>query len=382
MRITDVRSYALSAPLREAFFFSQPGTVHRRSTMLVEVLTDEGVSGFGEALCNGLQPPDIAKATVDSVLREMYLGQDPFDVGVLHQYAANRLRDYGRQGATMGALSAVDIAVWDVLGKALGRPVHQLLGGAYRTVLTPYATGFYRTGRTVRDDLVAEAVRHRDAGFSAMKVKLGFGVRDDVATLRAIRAAVGDDVRLMADANHAYNAGVARQLLRGCEEVDLYWLEEPIPPEDLTGYAELRAMGSSVMIAMGEGECGAAGAWPVAATKAADVFQPDIAVAGGFTALRDMAVIVQAAGMLVNPHVWGTAVGLAASIQMLAAIAPNPISRGQAEPMLEYDASDHPFRRDLVHESIALVDGVVPVPDRPGIGVTVDRAVLDRYTTA
>ena len=122
----------------------------------------------------------------------------------------------------------------------------------------------------------------------------------------------------MADANHAYNAGVARQLLRGCEQVDLYWLEEPIPPEDLTADAELH-----------------------------------IAVAGGFTALRDMVVIAQAAGMLVNPHVWGTAVGLAASIQMLATIAPNPVSRGQAEPMLEYDASDHPFRRPRarVHRS-------------------------------
>lgn len=163
MKITDVRSYALSAPLDEPFFFSQPGAVHRRSTLLVEVLTDEGVGGFGEALCNGLQPPDIARAPVDSVLREMYVGQDPFDVGVLHQYAANRLRDYGRQGATMGALSAVDIAVWDVLGKSLGKPVHQLLGGAYRTVLTPYATGFYRTRRPVRDDLAAEAVRHRQA---------------------------------------------------------------------------------------------------------------------------------------------------------------------------------------------------------------------------
>lgn len=380
MRITEVRSYVLSAPLEEPFFFSQPGTVTRRSTVLVEVVTDDGTSGFGESLCNGLQPPDIAKATVDSVLREMYVGRDPFDVAVLHQEATNRLRDYGRQGAPMGAVSAVDIAVWDVLGKALGKPVHQLLGGAHRTELTPYATGFYRTAATQRDDLVAEALRHRDAGFTAMKVKLGFGLEDDLATLRAIRAAVGDDVRLMADANHAYNAGIARRLVRGCEDVDLYWLEEPIPPEDLAGYAELRAMGSSVLIAMGEGECGVAGAWSVAAARAADVFQPDLAVAGGFTALRDMTVVAQAAGMLVNPHVWGTAVGLAASVQMLATIAPNPSSRGQAEPMLEYDASDHPFRRGLVHEPISLVAGVVPVPHRPGIGVSVDRAVLERYT--
>ena len=377
----EVRSYVLSAPLQESFFFSQPGMVDRRSTVLVEVVTDEGLSGFGESLCNGLQPPDIARATVDSVLRDMYLGRDPFDVAVLHQQAANRLRDYGRQGAPMGALSAVDIAVWDVLGQAVGKPVHQLLGGAHRTELRPYATGFYRTEETVRDDLVAEALRHRDAGFGAMKVKLGFGLEDDLATLRAVREAVGDEVRLMADANHAYNASVARRLLRGCEEVGLHWLEEPVLPEDLTGYAELRAMGSPVLLAMGEGECGTAGAWAVAAARAADVFQPDIAVAGGFTALRDMTVVAQAAGMLVNPHVWGTAIGLAASVQFLATVPPNPISRGQWEPMLEYDSSDHPFRRDLVHEPVDLVDGLVPVPDRPGLGVTVDRDVLDDHRT-
>lgn len=222
-------------------------------------------------------------------------------------------------------------------------------------------------------------MRHLDAGFTAMKVKIGFGIDDDLATLAAIRDVVGGEVRLMADANHAYNASVARRLVRGCEEQDVYWLEEPILPEDLQGYAELRGLGSSVLIAMGEGECGTAGAWAVAASRAADVFQPDIAVAGGFTALRDMAAIARAAGMSVNPHVWGSAIGLAASIQMLATLPPNPISRGETEPMLEYDSSDHPFRRELVTEPITLVGGIVPVPDRPGIGVTVDRSVLNRY---
>jgi D-galactarolactone cycloisomerase len=376
-----VRSYVLSALLEESFFFAQPGTVDRRSTVLVEVVTDEGLSGFGEALCNGLQPPGIARATVDDVLTPMYVGRDPFDVSVLYQQATNRLRDYGRQGAPMGAVSAVDIAVWDVLGQALGRPVHQLLGGAHRHSVVPYATGFYRTASSSRADLVAEAVRYRDAGFTAMKVKIGFGVDDDIATLRAIREAVGPDIRLMADANHAYNAAVARRLVRGCDEVDLYWLEEPIDPEDLAGYADLRAMGPNVMIAMGEGECGAAGAWSVAQARAADVFQPDIAVTGGFSAMREIVPIAHSAGMLVNPHVWGTAVGLAASVQLLASLPPNPISRGQAEPMLEYDSSDHPFRRELVRDAITLVDGVVPVPTTPGLGVTVDRDVLDRYTT-
>jgi len=348
--------------------------------VLVEVVTDSGVSGFGESLCNGLQPPDIANATINSVLREMYLGRDPFDVAVVYQQATNRLRDYGRQGAPIGAVSAIDIAVWDVLGKALNKPVYKLLGGAHRTHVVPYATGFYRNEGTTRDDLVAEALRDRDDGFTGMKVKIGFGIAEDIATLRAIRDAVGPDIRLMADANHAYNASVARKLLRACEEVDLYWLEEPIPSEDVAGYAELRATGSSVLIATGEGECGANGVWPFAAARAVDVFQPDIAVTGGFSAMRDIIPIAHAAGMMVNPHVWGTAIGLAASLQIMAALPPNPISRGQTEPLLEYDTSNHPFRNELVCEPITMKDGLVAIPDGPGIGVTINRDFLDRQT--
>jgi D-galactarolactone cycloisomerase len=382
MSIAEVRSYALSSPLEEAFHFSQPGSVTRRSTVLVEVVDDDGRSGWGEALCHGLQPPGIAKATVDEVLRELYVGRDPHDVAVLHHVATNRLRDFGRDGAVMSAVSAVDIAVWDLLGRVLDLPLHRLLGGAHRSRLVPYATGFYRTATTSLADLVEEARRHQRAGFSAMKVKVGFGVDEDLATLAAIRDAVGDDVLLMADANHAYNGAVARRLVRGCDEVGLHWLEEPIPPEDLVGYGELRAMGSDVLIAMGESECGARGTWPVARARAADVYQPDLAVTGGFTAMRELVPIAHAAGMLVNPHVWGTAVGLAASVQLLATLPPNPISRGQAEPLLEYDSSDHPFRRRLVDEPIVVADGVVEVPDAPGIGVRVDRDVLDDHRIA
>lgn len=382
MIITDVRSYALSTPLEEGFYFSQPGLVTRRSTVLVEVVSEDGISGWGEALCNGLQPPGIAKATVDELLREMYVGRDPFDVAVLYHEATNRLRDFGRQGAPMGAVSAVDVAVWDLLGRVLDRPVHQLLGGAHRRALVPYATGFYRAETTSIADLVEEARGHHRVGFTAMKVKIGFGVDEDLATLAAIREAVGPEVTLMADANHAYNAAVARRLVRGCDEVGLYWLEEPIPPEDLDGYVELRSLGCDVLIAMGEGECGALGTWPIARTRAADVFQPDLAVTGGYTAMRELVPIAHAAGMLVNPHVWGTAVGLAASVQLLASLPPNPLSRGLTEPLLEYDSSDHPFRVRLVDDPIAINEGLVTVPDGPGIGVRVDRDVLDDHRVA
>lgn len=379
MKIRDVITYLLSAPLDGGFHFSQPGTVTRRSTVLVEVRTDTDVSGFGEALCHGLQPPEIARATIDTVLRDMLLDHDVAHVAVFSEYASNRLRDYGRQGATHAALSAVDIALWDVLGKQAGKPVHELLGGAFRHRVRPYVTGFYRDETTTVDDLVEEARRHREQGFSHMKVKVGFGIEEDLAVLRAITSAVGPQARVMADANHAYDVGLARRLLRGCDELGVHWLEEPIVPEDIQGYAELRALGTNVLVAAGESECGAAGFWPWARARALDVFQPDLAVTGGFTAMRQIVAIAQAAGILVNPHVWGTAVGLAASLQAIAALPPNPPSRGTAEPLLEYDSSSHPFRQQLTTEQIAVRDGLVDIPHRPGIGVTVNREFLHEH---
>lgn len=379
MKIVDVRGYPLAAPLAEPFNFSQHGVVTQRASLVVELVTDSGISGFGEAMCNGLQPPELAKAALDHVVRPLAMGSELDDIAVLHELIANRLRDFGRQGAPMAALSGFDIAAWDALGKHRGLPVHRLLGGAFRREVLPYATGFYRSDQRDVEDLVEEAHGHVAAGFTAFKVKIGFGLSPDLALLARIRDAVGPEIRIMADANHAYDAGTARRLTLGCADLDVYWLEEPILPEDVHGMRALRDLGTSVLIAAGEGECGLQAFMPWLRHFAVDVLQPDLAFTGGFTALRQIAWAAHASGTLVNPHVWGTAIGLAASLQAIAALPQTPPSRGAAEPMLEYDSSSHPFRRDLVTERFELDNGVVSVPDRPGIGVTVDRELLARY---
>lgn len=379
--ITAVNTYALSAEVPEPFFFAQFGTVRRRSTMVVEVVTSEGVSGFGEALCNGHQPAEIAQATVESSLRDLLLGREVMDTAVLYEEGYNLTKDFGMKGAVMGALSAVDIALWDAKGQLLGLPVHALLGGAHRTSLAPYATGFYRVPDGRYPAMLAEeAQRHLGNGFTAMKVKIGFGLADDVASIAAVREAVGPDVRIMADANHAYNAGSARRLVRELDELDVHWLEEPISPEDLDGYRSLVDMGPKLLLAAGENEFSRHGFWPWATARAVDVLQPDLAAAGGFTGLGQIQTLALSAGLALNPHVWGSAIGLAAAIQFLATIPPVPISRAGQEPMLEFDQSSHPFRRELVAEDFGLVDGRVPVPTRPGLGITVDRDVLRRYS--
>jgi D-galactarolactone cycloisomerase len=379
MRITDIRTWALESPLAEPFAFSQ-GWVRKRSATIVEVMTDAGVSGFGEALCQGLQPPQIAAAAIESALAPLVVGEDPRRPEVLWHRMYNQSRDYGMRGALIAAISAIDIALWDLVGKSLGQPIHALLGGAFRSRIQPYATGFYRLeGRGEAKRLADEAERHHRNGFRAMKVKLGFGVDDDLAVMRAIRDALGDaPVTLMIDTNHAYGVADAIRLGRALDDYRLRWYEEPVVQEDIDGYREVRrAVGCP--IAGGENAFTLFGFRELASARAVDVAQPDIAAAGGFTACRHIAAIAHAHGIAVNPHVWGSAIGQAASLHLIASLPVAHPSLFASEPIFEYDQSAHPFRRDLVASPIEMRDGWIDVPGGPGLGVEVNRDVLERY---
>ena len=378
MKITDVRTYVLSTPLDEPFAFSM-GWVKRRSTMIVEVLTDEGVTGWGESLCHGLQPPEIAQTIVQVALKPILVGQDPFDVDVLWERMYNLTRPYGQKGAVPNAISGVDIAIWDCLGRALGKPVHKLLGGAYRTEIQPYATGFYRVeGKSYPADAIAEARRHLKNGFTAMKLKIGFGVEEDIDYVLRVREAIGPGPRLMVDANHAYNVGAARRLLKAIEPAGIHWFEEPISPEDIDGYRELKNL-TSIYLAAGENEFTKIGFREWISRRAVDILQPDLCSAGGFTECRKISALAQAWHMPLIPHVWASGIGLAASLQFLATLPPAPLALHPIEPMLEYDQSSHPFRQDLIFGAITMQDGKVQIPDRPGIGVEINREIIERY---
>lgn len=381
MRITDIKTHVLSTPLDVEFAFSM-GWVHRRSTMIVELLTDEGITGWGESLCHGLQPPDIAATIVHSALKPLVVGEDPFDVDVLWERMYNRTRPFGQKGAVPNAISAIDIAIWDCLGRALNKPIHKLLGGAYRTEVQPYATGFYRRpGVKYPDDAIDEARRHMSKGFSAMKLKIGFGVEDDIHYVRSVREAIGPEPLLMVDANHAYSVGAARRLLKAFEPARIHWFEEPISPEDIDGYKELKNL-TDVYLAAGENEFTKIGFREWISRRAVDILQPDICSAGGFTECRKIAALAQAWHTPIIPHVWASGIGLAASLQWLATLPPAPLALKPIEPMLEYDQSTHPFRQDLIFGAITMQGGTVRIPDGPGLGVEIDRRVLERYKSA
>lgn len=379
MKITDIHIHVLKSPLTEPFAFSQ-GWVKQRCATLVEVLTDEGISGWGEAFAQGLEPPEIAATVIDKALRPLVLGADPLDIEVLWHRMYHMTRDYGRKGSVVSGISAIDIALWDIAGKFHQLPVYKLLGGAFRTRVQPYATGFYRIrGQGEGQRLGEEAIRHFEAGFSLMKVKLGYGVNDDITVMQEIgRAIQGKPVTLMIDTNHAYGRADALRLGRALEDYNLRWYEEPVVPEDIQGYVEMRHK-LTMPIAGGENEHTLYGFREFLGAGAVDIAQPDLGSCGGISAGRHIIALAQSHGVQVNPHVWGSAIAQAASLQLIAALPVTHHSLFAQEPVLEYDRSSHPFRQQLVAEPVEQAGGWVEIPSRPGLGVDVDRAVLEKY---
>ncbi|RGX55773.1 mandelate racemase/muconate lactonizing enzyme family protein [Anaerotruncus sp. AF02-27] len=378
MKIREVKAHIIQAPLEEPFAFSQ-GWVYNRSSMIVEVICADGESGFGECLCHGMQPPQIAAAFIQNCFAPRMVGRDLFDVEVLWEELYNISRPFGQQGAAVNALSGVDIALWDAIGKQLGQPVCNLIGGKFRDKVQAYATGFYRKqGRSYPEEAIREVAGYIEKGFRGMKLKTGFGAQEDIGYIRAVREAVGNEILLMADFNCAYNQAVARRILLELQESRLEFFEELLAPEDMEGYAAIRNLTPSY-IAAGENIFGKIAYKQWLEKGALDIYQPDLCSSGGFTECKKIAALTQAYNAMLIPHVWGSGVGLAASLQFIATLPAAPLCMKPKEPMLEYDQSSHPFRLDLINDGVVFRNGFVEVPNAPGIGVEINREVLKKY---
>src|SRR5512145_1410348 len=380
MKITNVRAHVLRSQLPQPFAFSQ-GWVSSRGATLVEVETDEGITGWGEALCQGLQPPEIARSTIEHALKHLVIGQDPLQPEVLWHRMYHHTRDYGQKGAVIGAISGIDIALWDIAGKARREPVARLLGGMFRTRIEAYATGFYRIeGQGEAARLAQEAEGHIAKGFRALKIKLGFGIDDDLAVMKELQF-VSRNREVMIDVNHAYGVADAIRLGRELEAMGwrLRWYEEPVVQEDLDGYAEVRRA-LATPVAGGENEYTLFGFKELLARRALDVAQPDLCIAGGFTGCRHIVALAHAHGVQVNPHVWASAVGQAASLQLIAAIPPANHALFAKDILLEFDTSSHPFREHLTDMPLRQKQGWVEIPQKPGLGIEVDRRTLEKYS--
>ena len=374
MRITSIRTHVLEARLSQPFAYSR-AWYDKRSAMVVEIETDQGLVGWGE--CYG---PALMTAAVVRSVTPWLIGEDPLRTDFLWREIYTRLRDHGQKGVVIEGLSGIDIALWDIRGKHFGVPVHRLLGGPVREQVRAYATGLYR--RRSGDPLhylAEEAEGYVSEGFKAVKLKVGFGLEEDAATTRAVRKAIGPDIALMVDANHAYDAAAAIRLGRTIEPHDIGWFEEPVPPEDLAGYRAVKAA-LSIPIAGGECEYTRFGFRDQLVARAVDIVQPDTCAAGGLTECKKIADMAEAFGIRYNPHVWGTGIAIAASLQLLAVLPTHtPTSLSPLEPMLEFDRTEHPIRQALLQQPIEHVRGVVQVPQGPGLGIEVDRDALKRF---
>ena len=366
---THLLEYRLPVPFESASM-----RFDRRSHVLVEVVCDDGTIGWGECL-----GPARPNAAVVAAYAGRLIGADPLETEKIWAVLYNALRDQGQRGLSITALSGIDIALWDVKGKHFGVPVSTLLGGRFRNSVRAYATGsFKRDGVDRVSDNAQEMEAHAKAGFHAVKIKIGFGVEEDLRVIRAVREAIGPDTRLMIDGNHGYDVIEAVTVGKRAAEFGIDWFEEPVVPEQLGAYRAVRS-GQPIPVAGGETWHTRWGMQEPIETRAIDIIQPDLCGVGGFTEARRIADMAALHGVRVVPHVWGTAVHIAAALQFMASMIPNPVRVNPIEPILEFDRTDNPFRQAVVTTPIEHVNGVVTIPDGPGLGIEIDRAALAEF---
>ena len=370
MKIAEIRAYALGAELRHPFSFSQ-WTYTRRETTLVEVTTESGLSGWGEAY----GPCRPSQAAVRDFFAPMLAGRDPRDTESLWHFLYARSIEYGQQGTMLAAISALDIAFWDIKARAAGVPLYRLLGAEQTPSVRCYATGFYPSQA---ESFEKEAARYLADGFQAAKMKVGFGLERDVELVAEVRAALGPGMRLMMDANHAYTPAEATALARRVERHNIFWFEEPVSPLDLDGYLTVKA---ATPIAIAGGECSYTrfGFEPLLRRRCVDYAQPDLCACGGISEGMKIAALASTYDIHVTPHAWGSSVGQAAALHFYAARPRHPGTLTGEDKMIECDRTENPFRTDIVTEPIRLERGEWRLPEGPGLGIEVNREAIRRW---
>jgi L-alanine-DL-glutamate epimerase-like enolase superfamily enzyme len=374
VKITDVRALWLSAPLDKPIGGSSRKKIwFNRQAVLVEVHTDEGSVGIGEAFT----VPDIALVAISKFFKPMLLGENPLDIERLWEKMYFGAGYSGNKGVMVEALSGINIALWDLRGKVEGKPVYELLRSlspCHLATLSPcqsleaYAAGGFWSPL---EETLAELTGYVERGFNGVKMKVGLGIEEDTRRVAAVRKAIGDNVKLMMDANCGYSVEQAIDLGKRVEEQNVYWFEEPVIVEDWDGYQKVRDS-LSMKIAGGEGEYTRWGFRELIGRGCVDVAQPDTMRCGGLSESIKIAQIAAEHNTAYAPHVFCSVVGLAASLHV-AAVAPT-------FHIFEFDCTPNPLRTHLAKTPIPVKDSRVTVPNGAGLGIELDEESLARYT--
>lgn len=373
--ISDIELFPVSVNIgRERAFGNARGRFDRRGSIIVKVTADDGTTGWGEAW--GAAP----KATVGyfETVKPYYLGLDVFDRSSAWHQILQNMYSVRVQNQLTAVVSGVNIALYDLAGKLLGVPLYKLLGASGRSSVPCYASGGYFCNDP-RNQLEDQLARVADAGFPAHKIKIGNGLADDVARVKLAREIIGDDCLLMVDVNGAYNAETAYASMRRIEDFDIHWMEEPVTSDDFAGLERLGKR-RTIAIATGESHMTCYEFQRLLDTGAIDILMPDLTLCGGIDEAQGATLLCRLAGVRISPHVWGTGIGLAAGIHFVSAIPAEPFSLQSPYPSLvEYDYSENPLRDDLLAHPIFPENGLLAVPEGPGLGIEVNERVLEKF---
>ena len=386
MKISSIKSHVLRYELDKELGYSQQYYKHR-TAHLVEIETDEGITGWGE--CFG--PGNIALANkyiVEKVIQPLIIGEDPINKEYIWHKVYNLLRDSGQKGMPIQALSGIDIALWDILAKKAKLPLYQLLGGKTNSKIPVYGYGMMLQKKSVEElcELFKkEANQIKEKNFKAMKMKVGLGPKEDLKLVSAVREVIGNDFKLMVDANHAYNKNDALYVGRGLDEMEIYWFEEPVAPEDYDGYKELKER-LKTNIAGGEAEFTKYGWNQLIKNNCIDIAQPEVCGLGGITEYLKVSALAQSNFIPIVNHVWGSALSVAVNLHLLTSLPDMPGGLFPTKSMLEFDTTEkNIFITDLAEEKFSILDqvkdkdGFASPLENIGIGINPKKDFIKEY---
>ncbi len=386
VKIKSVNARSVHVPIApEKQHSSDFGRAHSFAATIVRIDTECGLTGWGESKSQvgGVAQNRALTALINEEMAPFLVGEDPRDITRLWESLYNGSRAHhalregrvfpvlGRRGITISAISGIDCALWDILGKSLGVPVWRLLGGRKAQRMPAYASGGWAGAERIGEELLSYV---EAGGFGAVKMRVGImdgEPRRSAARVAAARKALGAERKLMCDAHGTWSVAEAKRFCRLVEEYDLAWFEEPVTADDKRGYAEVRAS-TSIPIAAGESEFTRHDFRDLALLSAADIFQPDLAICGGITEAMRISALASAFNLRLAPHLWAGAPAFAAGLHVAAA--------SPAGFILEYSLGANPLLHELAEESFPVEGGEIEIPERPGLGVTPREEFLARYS--
>lgn len=386
MKIKRVAAQWLHVPIPyEKQHVSDFGRIASFDSVLVTIETECGLTGYGEAK-EEVGSEGNSHALVAAIERKfgpMLIGEDPRDIVRLNELMYNGPRAHyaidhghvfpilGRRGVSISAMSGIDLALWDLMGKSLNAPVWRLLGGRKAQRMPAYASGGWADVHGIGEQLMSYV---RQGGFKAVKMRVGVidgSPLNSAHRVRAARDSLGPDIGLACDAHGTWTVAEAKRFCALVEDCNLMWFEEPVTADDKAGMAQVRA-NTAIPIAAGESEFNRFDFRDLAELRAADIFQPDLAICGGITEAMRIGAIASAYNLRLAPHLWTGALAFAAGMHVAAA--------SPAGFILEYSLGANPLLHELAKEKFTAEGGMVEIPDRPGLGVTIDHAFAERYT--